>query len=140
MVLQKLDNMNTISKIAFCWLLIIVALAYHVQFEMSGLFFGKDIKSPEATGEIPYGLHYFNIAVTIIPLFFALLTAFVNHKIFIIASLVYAVLFLLLNAFHVITTGMEDISNLTQMTLLTFVVVANVLLILSINKWRKEII
>lgn len=130
--------MNTITKITFCWLLIIVALAYHVQYEMSGLFFGKDIKSPEATGEMPYFLHYFNIAVTIIPLFFALLTLFVNHKIFVMVSLVYAVLFLLLNAFHVIATGIEDISNLSQMTLLTFVTVANVLLVLSINKWRKE--
>jgi hypothetical protein len=130
--------MNTITKIAFCWLLIVVALAYHVQYEMSGLFFGKDIKSPEATGEMPYSLHYFNIAVTIIPLFFALLTPFVNHKIFVIVSLVYAVLFLLLNAFHFIATGMEDISNLSQMTLLTFVATANVLLVLSINKWRKE--
>ncbi len=82
----------------------------------------------------------FYIAVTIISLFFALLTLFVNHKTFVITSLVYAILFLLLNAFHVITTGMEDISNLSQMTLLTFVVVANVLLILSINRWRKEII
>ncbi|PXY44830.1 hypothetical protein [Flavobacterium hydrophilum] len=132
--------MNTITKISFCWLLIVVALAYHVQYEMSGLFFGKDIKSPEATGEIPYGLHYFNIAVTIIPLFFALLTAFVNDKSFVVASLVYAILFLLLNVFHVITTAMEDISNLTQMTLLTFVTVANVLLVLSINKWRKEVL
>ena len=132
--------MNTITKISFCWLLIVIALAYHVQYEMSGLFFGKDIKSPDATGEIPYGLHYFNIAVTIIPLFFALLTAFVNHKSFVITSLVYAILFLLLNLFHVVTTGMEDISNLTQMTLLTFVSVANVLLVLSINKWRKEVI
>ena len=132
--------MNTITKISFCWLLIVVALAYHVQYEMSGLFFGKDIKSPEANGEIPYGLHYFNIAVTIIPLFFALLTAFVNDKSFIVASLVYAILFLLLNVFHVITTAMEDISNLTQMTLLTFVGVANVLLVLSINKCRKEVL
>lgn len=132
--------MNTITKITFCWLLIIVALAYHVQFEMSGLFFGKDIKSPEATGEIPYGMHYFNIAVTIIPLCFALLTVFISHKIVVIISLVYAILFLLLNVFHVVTTGIEDISNLTQMTLLTFVAVANVLLVLSINKWRKEII
>lgn len=130
--------MNTITKIAFCWLLIVIALAYHVQYELSGLFFGKDIKSPEATGEIPYFLHYFNIAVTVIPLFFALLTPFANHKIFVNASLVYAVLFLLLNAFHVVATVMEDISNLSQMTLLTFAVAANVLLVLSINKWRKE--
>lgn len=130
--------MNTTTKIAFCWLLIVVALAYHVQYELSGLFFGKNIKSPEATGEMPYGLHYFNIAVTIIPLFFALLTVFVNHKIFVIVSLVYAILFLLLNAFHVVTTGIEDVSNLTQMTLLTFVALANILLVLSINKWRKE--
>ncbi|REG98959.1 hypothetical protein [Flavobacterium aquicola] len=130
--------MNTITKITFCWLLIVVALAYHVQYEMSGLFFGKDIKSPEATGEMPYFLHYFNIAVTIIPLFFALLTPFVNHKIFVMVSLVYAVLYLLLNAFHVIATAMEDIFNLSQMTLLTFVAVTNILLVLSINKWRKE--
>lgn len=115
-------------------------MAYHVQYELSGLFFGKDIKSSEATGEMPYFLHYFNIAVTIIPLLFALLTPFVNHKIYVIVSLVYAFLLLLLNAFHVVATGVEDIFYLSQMTLLTFVTIANVLLVLSINKWRKEVI
>ena len=130
--------MNTVSKIVFCWILIIIGLAYHTQYELSGLFFGEDIKMPDANGKMPYTVHYFNIAVTIIPLFFALLTLFLNKLTFKWVSFVYAVLLLLLNVFHVAATAMEDISNLTQMVLLIFVALANTFLVIAINRWRKE--
>lgn len=132
--------MNTITKIAFCWILISIGLAYHTQYELSGLFFGEDIKMPAANGKMPYTVHYFNIAVTIIPLFFALLTLFLNKLAFKWIIFIYAVLLLLLNLFHVLATAKEDISNLTQIALLTFVALANVFLVMELNRWRKEVI
>lgn len=131
--------MNKITKIAFCWILIIIGLAYHTQYELSGLFFGEDIKIPEANGKMPYTVHYFNIAITIIPLFFSLLILFLKNMVFKWISFTYAVLLLLLNVFHVVTTAVEDISNLTQIVLLTFVALANALLVLELNRWRKEV-
>lgn len=95
---------------------------------------------PDANGKMPYTVHYFNIVVTIIPLFFALLTLFLNKLTFKWVSIVYAVLLLLLNVFHVAATVMEDISNLTQIVLLIFVALTNTFLVIAINRWRKEII
>lgn len=132
--------MNTITKIVFCWILIIIGLAYHTQYELSGLFFGENIKMPDANGKMPFSVHYFNIAVTIIPLFFALLTLFSKKLIFKWTTFIYAVLLLLLNVFHVFATAKEDISNLTQIALLTFVALANVFLVMELNRWRKEVI
>ena len=131
--------MDTTIKITFCWSLIIIGFIFHTQYELSGLFFGEDIKMPKADGEMPYSAHYFNILVHIIPLFFALLTLFFNNKIFKIVSLMYAGLLLLLNVFHLVATGAENIFNLSQMFLLTFITVVNILLTVSINKWRKII-
>ncbi|WP_417939383.1 hypothetical protein [Flavobacterium sp. RS13.1] len=132
--------MNTITKIAFCWILISIGLSYHTQYELSGLFFGEDIKMPDANGKMPYTVHYFNIAVIIIPLFLVLLTLFLNKLAFKCIAFIYAVLLLLLNIFHVLATVKEDISNLTQIVLLSFVALANIFLIMELNRWRKEVV
>ena len=55
-------------------------------------------------------------------------------------TFIYAILLLLLNVFHVFATVTEDICNLTQIALLTFVVLANAFLVLELNRWRKEVI
>lgn len=130
--------MNNTIKISFFWALIVLALNFHTQYELRGLFFGEEIKIAGATGTMPYSLHYFTLLVNIGPLFFGLLTHYLNHKVFKIISLLYASLFCLLNGFHFISTAIESLSDLSQIGLLAFVLVSNILLVLELFKWYKK--
>jgi hypothetical protein len=130
--------MNKTFKISITWALVCLALNFHTQFELRGLFFGQDIKIAGATGTMPYSMHYFTLLFTIIPLFFSLTTLYLNQKIFKLIALVYATLFCFLNAFHIVSTAIESLSDLSQIGLLSFVLVANVMLVLELFKWYKE--
>jgi hypothetical protein len=129
--------MSNICKIAIIWALIALALNFHTQYEMRGLFFGQDIKVPGATGQMPFELHYFTIVVNILPLLLSLLTMYLSQKWFRWAGFVFAILFALLNAFHVFEQISSHPDDLSQAVLLLFVLAANVLLIKELNDWRK---
>ena len=130
--------MNNTIKISSFWVLIVLALNFHTQYELRGLFFGEEIKISGATGTMPYSLHYLTLLVNIVPLFFSLLTLYLNHKAFKIISLLYAGLLCLLNGFHFISTAIESLSDVSQIGILAFVLVSNVLLALELFKWYKN--
>jgi hypothetical protein len=55
--------MNTQIKIAFYWLLLGVCFLTHTLFHIYGLFYGADIRLPEATGEVSLGVQAFNTVI-----------------------------------------------------------------------------
>jgi hypothetical protein len=130
--------MNNVTKISFLWALLVISYCLHTQFELMGIFFGTDLKAPGATGEMPYWMHFFLIAINIIPLIMVLLTLFMSGKIFRLINFSLSILFGLLNGYHLIATAMSDFKNLSQIILLSFILAANVLLVLTLNKWRRE--
>ncbi|KAA6318456.1 hypothetical protein EZS27_031536 [termite gut metagenome] len=52
--------MDTRMKTAFYWLLLGICFLAHNLFGLTGLFFGKSVTVPDATGEIPIFLFLFS--------------------------------------------------------------------------------
>jgi hypothetical protein len=105
---------------------------------MYGLFYGADIRLPEATGEISLGVQAFNTVIFTVTFLMALLSIQLSGKGFRWLSLVWSALFLLLNLFHWAATVFVEAFDLSQVCLLSFVPVVNVLLTVTLWKSLKK--
>lgn len=131
--------MNSQLRVGILWIFPAMALVAHTALEISAfIFFTKDADMSEFPDEIPTEVHIVYIVALILPLFISLTTFFTAKKSFRWFSLIYASLLLIINTLHLVETVIGNISNISQVLLLAFIVFANLYLLLQINKWRKE--
>ncbi len=131
--------MNTTTKIVFYWLLIGICFILHNSLHQFEIYYGKSLDIVNAAGVIPLGVHIFTILVSTSPFILALLFLNLSSKGLSWGALVWSILFLLLNIAHMIEAiAVEKPFNLSQVVLLSFIVVANVLLALTLWKQIKE--
>ncbi|MFT4205028.1 MAG: hypothetical protein QM610_14080 [Chitinophagaceae bacterium] len=130
--------MNPNIRVPFLWLTISVCYIMHGSYNLSALFFGVDIKLPDAKGVVPAGTHVFRILVEILVLVVFLISLYAKSKTFYVFSYVLAILFALLNIVHLAETITTEIQDYSQLALLSFVVVANILLVMdSQRSWKS---
>lgn len=137
--IQKIieNPINTRVKIALLWLFIMFGILFHTQFELSEIFVKTDIRIKGSNGEMPESIHLFRLLIVFLPLLLSLGALYFEKKAFKIFSLIYALLFLLLNIAHLAEEVMvKDKLDLSQITLLSLVVWFNILLVSALNKWR----
>jgi hypothetical protein len=131
--------MNNQTKIALYWLLMGICFLAHNTYALSGLFFGKNVAMPDATGEIPLYMHVFTSVINTGTLVMAFLAISVDGKKFQWFSLIWAALFLLLNIFHLAGDGFAaDDFDLSQVVLLSFVLVINATLVITLWKTVRQ--
>jgi len=130
--------MNIKVRISFLWLSISVCFLLHSVYHLSELFFGIDIKTPEANGTVPVAAHLFRIVVELGVLIMFLLSLYAKSKSYYVFSYVWAVLLGILNVVHLGGTIVSEFQEYSQLTLLAFIVVVNIFLIIDSNKcWRE---
>jgi hypothetical protein len=130
--------MDTKIKTAFYWLLLGICFLTHTLLHMYGLFYGADIRLPEAPGEVPLGAQAFNTVIFTVTFLIAFLSVNLSGKGFRWFSLVWSALFLLLNIFHLGETVFVEKFDLSQACLLTFVLAVNALLAITLWKGLKK--
>lgn len=121
-------------KIAFLWLLIIVCYILHSVYHLSDLFFGIDISIPNAQEEVPLATHIFHLLVEIPVLIFALLSLYRKGKIFYRISFILSILLCALNFTHCIETLIKEPSEFSQIALLSFIFVVNLILVHQVHR------
>ncbi len=120
--------MNTKVKISMYWLLIGTTMILHTVLSTMGLFFGKDIAMPDATGEIP-GYMYATIILTmVLPFILSFIQLQTEAKWFKYLTFVWSIILILLNAFHFYSSAFIEKENIDQFVLLLFILVINVFL------------
>lgn len=129
--------MPTQLKTVVLWFLIVFCYLIHGYYHLGELFFGVDIKVPDATGSVPMAVHIFSILIEILPLSIGLISLYKTAKWFIWMSFIFAILLGLLNLVHLGETIAKEPGEIRQLALLSFIVVVNILLILEINRQRK---
>ncbi|MDR1683612.1 MAG: hypothetical protein LBS25_09575 [Candidatus Symbiothrix sp.] len=127
--------MNTQIKTAIYWLLLGVCFLTHTLFHIYGLFYGVDIRLPDTTGsEVPLFDQVFNTVIFTLTFLIALLSVNLSGRGFRWFSLVWSVLFLLLNLAHLAEAAFVEKFDLSQVCLLSFVLVVNGMLIVTLWK------
>ena len=130
--------MSNQLKISLTWLILGLSLVMFSAMEvMEEIYFTATSERGfiEQT-RIPTMVHTIFISTMILPMIMSFVTVFTANKIFKWVSLVFAILLVLVNAGHVYAVG--DVTNISQMLLLIFVVIANVFLVVSLKNWLKE--
>ncbi|MDR0749641.1 MAG: hypothetical protein LBF62_08730 [Tannerellaceae bacterium] len=131
--------MNTQIKTSIYWLLLGVCFLTHTVFHIYGLFYGADIRLPDlTTNEVPLGVQAFNTVIFTLTFLMALLSLHLSGRGFRWVSLMWSALFLLLNLAHLAGAVFMEAFDLSQVCLLCFVPVVNVLLILTLWKSLKQ--
>lgn len=128
--------MNIQHRIAFIWLMIALCYLFHSSYHFSQAVFGMDIKIPGATGKVPVSMHLMRFVLEVFSMLLALLTLYIKKKGFILFLFTWAIMLLLLNVFHLGETIYKESDNISQVGLLSFVVVANLFLVLDVRKWK----
>ncbi|MDR0511085.1 MAG: hypothetical protein LBH06_08340 [Rikenellaceae bacterium] len=130
--------MNAQTKTAFCWLLLGICYLTHTLLHMFGLFYGADIRLPEATGEVSLWVQAFNTVIFTATLLMSFLSLLFFGKGFRRFSLVWGLLLLLLNLFHLATTLFVETFDLSQACLQAFVPAVNAVLAFELWKSLKQ--
>jgi hypothetical protein len=125
-------------KIAFYWLLLGICYLTHTLLHMYGLFYGVDVRLPDAAGEVPLGTQAFNTVIFTVTFLMALLSVNLSGKGFRRLSFAWSALLLLLNIFHLGATVFVEAFDLSQACLLTFVLAVNVLLTGVLRKSLRQ--
>ncbi|GAB3008317.1 hypothetical protein GCM10027051_05670 [Niabella terrae] len=129
--------MNSFVRLSFLWFSITVCYILHNIYHLSELFFGIDIKLPDAAGEVPMATHLFRLLVDLSVLVFFLTSLYGRGKRFFISSYVWAMLLLILNIVHLGGTIASEWKEYSQLALLSFIVVLNLMLLLESRKCWK---
>jgi hypothetical protein len=130
--------MDTQAKAAFYWLLLGICFLTHTVLHLYGLFYGVDIRLPDAAGEVSLGTQAFNTVIFTLTFLMALLSVNLSGRGFRWFSLAWSSLFLLLNLFHLGATVFVEAFDLSQACLLTLVLAVNVLLTATLWKGLRK--
>lgn len=125
------------TKSVILWILLVFCYFIHGYYHLAELFFGMDIKVPDASGKVPTAVHIFSSVVEILPLAIGLATLYINAKWFRWIGFILAIIFVLLNIVHLVQTVFIEPDDIRQVVLLSFIVVLNLVLIKETNKHRK---
>lgn len=130
---------DTRIKIIFYWLLIGVCFILHNSLDALEVTFGKAVEIIQNEGVIPFETHVFSILVQISPFILVLLSLNFTSKKLSLFSLIWSILFLILNTAHLLEVlFIESPFNLTQTVLLTLVLLINIMLTISLLKSLKQ--
>lgn len=130
---------DTRIKIIFYWLLIGVCFILHNSLDALEVTFGKAVEIIQNEGVIPLETHVFSILVQISPFILVLLSLNFTSKKLSLFSLIWSILFLILNTAHLLEVlVIESPFNLTQTVLLTLILLINIMLTISSLKSLKQ--
>ncbi len=129
--------MDTKIKISIYWLIIGLTTMLHTLFATIGIFFGKNVEVPNATGEIPTYLAPMLIFTMILPFIIAFIQLNTVNKWFKYITFVWSCLLILLNIIHLYTEVFIEKGGIEQIVLLSFVLVVNFFLTKELYKFSK---
>lgn len=129
--------MQSQLRVAILWFLLVFCYLLHGYYHLAELFFGVDIKTPDAKGVVPVSAHLFSVCIEILPLALGLLSLYKMAKWLQWTSFIFAIVLGLLNIAHLGGTIAQEAGEIRQLALLAFILIVNVLLIRETNRQRK---
>lgn len=130
--------MNNLQKIIVLWLLFVVCMIFHFNYHVGELFYGIDIKRPNANGIVPMSAAIVRFVFEILPMMFITFLMFIEKAWLRIFNFSVSILYTLANFAHLFQELRSEKPDLSQINLLSFVLVASLLLNLASWKWWKE--
>lgn len=126
------------TKIIFLWLFIVLGFVFHHIYGIANVYFQESMLLDGATGKTPMWAHQWRILMEGLALLFAILTLQFNQIWFRWLSLIWALLVTAFNVYHIIGAIQHESGNLSEIFILALTVLASIMLLISLNQWRKQ--
>ncbi|MBB6003785.1 hypothetical protein [Arcicella rosea] len=130
--------MNNSQKIVTLWILFVVCMILHFNYHVGELFYGVDIKRPNANGVVPTSAAIIRFVFEILPMMLVIFILFIEKPIIRQINFYLSILFSLANLAHLVEEFMSPKLDLSQLNLLSFVFISSLLLNLASWRWIKE--
>ncbi|MEA5426703.1 hypothetical protein [Arcicella lustrica] len=130
--------MNNSQKIVTLWILFVVCMILHFNYHVSELFYGVDIKRPNANGVVPTSAAIIRFVFEILPMMLVTFILFIEKPLIRQINFYLSILFSLANLAHLVEEFMSPKLDLSQLNLLSFVFISSLLLNLASWRWIKE--
>ena len=130
-----LETFSRAQRIIILWTLLVLSYALHGLYHLSELFFGIDIRLPDADGTVPVVSHIFRIVLEVGTIVMILVWLKTRHRSLAWFSLVWSVILFILNGVHLVGTLRSELDNYSQVALLLVILIVNGFL--SWELWQK---
>lgn len=130
--------MNHPTKISLLWLMLVICMVLHFDYHVSGIFYGIDVKKPDATGSYPPTLILIRGLFQVLPMAFALVPMFFSNKPVRLVLFILSAMYAPLHGFHIAGTLRETPVDPTQVQLLVFTFFVSLLLVAISWSWWKQ--
>ncbi|MFC5048617.1 hypothetical protein ACFSTE_09035 [Aquimarina hainanensis] len=126
--------METRNKLIVLWILLLIGMMLHFNYHISGVFYGIDIKRPDANGEEPASIHIIRGIYYHLPFLWIVILLYTKRRITHYILLVISVLYTLSHGMHLFEEISGTSRNFSQLTLLSIVLVVS--LISAVEHYR----
>ncbi len=131
--------METKNTLITLWIIIIIGMILHFNYHIGELFYGIDIVIPETTGEVPISTFVIRTLFYHLPILFLLVIIYSKKKWINFIMLLVSCLYFLAHFSHVIGELMEPEKDISQISLLTIVlIVAGILNFEHYRFWKTS--
>jgi hypothetical protein len=129
--------MNNQIRIVILWLLLVVCMILHFDYHVSEIFYGIDVKRPDANGTIPSTIVLIRTAFHFAPMAILVILMWTTSKAARIVNLALSVLYTLSHGMH-LAGELKKGDNPSQMALLSVTLLLALTLVFASWKWYKE--
>lgn len=130
--------MNNQQKIITLWLLLVVSMLLHQTFHLSKLFYGINVARPGADGIIPDIVYIKRIGFYILPMIYISFLLFVQAKWIRVMNFGISLIYTGINIMNLTGEFGKKTFDYSQVLLLSFIVIASLLLNFASLKFLQE--
>lgn len=123
-------------QLSLLWLLMVVGIMLHFDYHVSGIFYGIDLKRPNATGEFPPTIWLIRFVFQLAPMITVTFLLFFEQQWLRVAHFGVSLLYTLAHTSHLIRELQKP--DMSQLNLLSLVLVVSLLLNVVALRWLKE--
>lgn len=123
-------------QLSLLWLLMVVGIMLHFDYHVSGIFYGIDLKRPNATGEFPPTIWLIRFVFQLAPMIAVTFLLFFEQQWLRVAHFGVSLLYTLAHTSHLIRELQKP--DMSQLNLLSLVLVVSLLLNVVALRWLKE--
>ena len=123
-------------QLSLLWLVMVVGMMLHFDYHVSGIFYGIELKRPNATGEFPPTIWLIRFVFQLAPMMAVTFLLFFEAQWFRVAHFGVSILYTLAHASHLIREFEKP--DMSQLNLLSLVLVVSLLLNIVSLRWLKE--
>lgn len=123
-------------QLSLLWLVMVVGMMLHFDYHVSGIFYGIELKRANATGEFPPTIWLIRFVFQLAPMMAVTFLLFFEQQWFRVAHFGVSILYTLAHTSHLIREFEKP--DMSQLNLLSLVLVVSLLLNVVALRWLKE--